>query len=316
MAQISTEEFMMFSSQFKQLLESDFPLAEGLKNFSGEIKKPSFKDAVERISKRLTEGMSISEAIKYEGEPFSPEYIGLIRAGEESNNLLKMLDTALDHETFLGQMEEKLHMAIYYPLIIFCWSLLAFAAVMVWAYPMVEEWYVAADQVMPLTFRLVHNIFYGPWGILAVLWISAVILCLWLIKARKGLGSLAMSIPGLRQLAADVFSARLARSLGLLLEAGASMDNALATVAASTGDKGMKRRRSKADAFCQVPLCYPVKYFCFNISGFPVQLIQKIGSLFSRVQIIILQGLGKRLNRTGIVKLTGQRPCRFRSKLR
>ena len=239
---LGSSEFLLFAEQLRQLLASDFPLSEGLAHFSRELQKPAFRQAVERVANRLGQGLGLASALEAEGQPFSPEFIGLIRAGEESGNLLEMLDTALEHEHFMGQLEKELEASVYYPALVYGFSLLSFAGVMVWAYPVLVHFYAIAGQQPPFLFRAIHSVFYGPWGLLAALWIGTLFLLLWSVKARYGLASLALHLPGIGRLVADVFSARIAKSLGLLLQAGVSLKSGLAAVAASTGDPGMKRR--------------------------------------------------------------------------
>ena len=243
---LAAADFALFNEQLRQLLSSGFPLADGLKNFSNEIQRPDFRAAVERVSGRLGQGQRLSEALAAEGRPFSPEYIGLIQAGEESHNLLQMLDTALDHESLIVRLEKNLQWAVYYPLFVYGFSLFAWAAVMVWAYPVMERFYDLTGHNMPRLFRGLHALFYGPWGILAVFWIAALLLLLRWVKRTRGLGSLALAVPGLGRLMADVYSARLSRSLGLLLQAGVRVDNALAALAGATADPGLKRRLLQA----------------------------------------------------------------------
>ena len=239
---LASADFALFNEQLRQLLSSGFPLADGLRHFSAEIEKPAFRSAVERVAGRLAQGNSLSEALSAEGQPFSPEYIGLIQAGEESHDLLKMLDTALEHEGLIARLEKTLEWAVYYPLFVYGFSLLAFAAVMVWAYPVMARFYEATGHVMPLLFRTLHAVFYGPGGIFVVLWIAVLLLGFWRLKQTQGLGSLALAMPGLGRLMADVYSARLSRSLGLLLHSGVRVDRALASLASGTSDPGLKRR--------------------------------------------------------------------------
>jgi type II secretory pathway component PulF len=243
---IGAEEFKLFSEQLQQLLGSNFPLAEGLLHFSGELSQPGFRQAVEQVAHRLAQGSSLSAALEAEPPPFSPEYIGLIRAGEQSNNLLKMLDTALEHESLVGRLESKLRAAVYYPAFVICFALVTYASVLTWAYPVMARLYQETNHPIPLLFRAVHAVSHGPWGIAVLAAIGGLVVMLWWIKRKQGLGSLALSVPGLGSLVADVYSARLARSLGLLLQAGVSMDNALSLVAAATSDQSMKKRMLRA----------------------------------------------------------------------
>jgi len=243
---ISAEEFKLFGEQLKQLLASDFPLAEGLRHFSAELPRPGFRQAVEQVANRLAQGSSLSAALEAEQPSFSPEYIGLIRAGEQSNNLLKMLDTALEHESLVGRLEGKLRTAVYYPAFVIGFALVTYFSVLTWAYPVMARLYLEANHPLPLFFRTVHALTHGPGAIGLLAGVAGLAVILWWVKRRQGLGSLALAAPGLGKLVADVYSARLARSLGLLLQAGVSMANALSLVAVATSDPGMKQRLLRA----------------------------------------------------------------------
>ncbi len=244
---ISAEDIEQFNEQLRQLLSSGYPLAEGLSKFSDEIERPEFKEAVQRISAGLSEGKSLSDSIEGEEASFSPEYIGLIRAGEESNELLGILDTALEHERFISRMEEGLRKALFYPVVVFGWTLIAFAVTMVYAFPILERLYNYAHMSLPGLFVLIRSL-YGPWGLLVILWLVLLMVIVWSIKHKWGLGSMAMVIPGLRRLIADVYAARLSRTLGIMLKAGVRLDNALATIAGATSDPTIKRKLIRASS--------------------------------------------------------------------
>jgi len=240
------EEIAAFTDQLGLLLETDYPLAEGLTKFSHEIKSESFKAAVERVSKGLAEGASLAEALEREEDAFSPEFVGLIRAGEMSGALPDVLEVALEHETFMSKLEKRLSGALFYPIALFIWTLICFSAIARYTIPMMEEFYDALGGAAPPGFRTMAAVFHGPAGSALVAWTVLSLILFWWIKNRVGMATLAGHVPGIGRLVADVYSARLAKSLGLLLAAGVAPDAALASVAAATGDRGTRVRLLKA----------------------------------------------------------------------
>ena len=242
---ISASEFEQFNEHLRQLLAGDMPLAEGLQSFASEINDANFRAAVERVASKLKEGISIAEALDEQGGAFSPEYRGLIHAGEQSGDLLGVLDAALEHERYMAQFEEGLKRAIYYPAMVFAWTLLTFAVTMALGYSAFARLYHSAGQSLPLLFRILH-LFYGPKGMFALFWVAALFYVLYLIRHRWGLGALALKIPFLKKVAAEAYTARLAKTLGLLLKSGSRPHDAMSLIAASTSDPIMRSRLGSA----------------------------------------------------------------------
>lgn len=242
---ISASDFEQFNEQLRQLLASDVPLAEGLRSFASEISGTNFRAAVESVVSRLKEGKSLAESLDEQKGAFSAEYRGLIRAGEQSGDLLGVLDAALDHERYMAQLEEGLKQTIYYPVMVFAWTLLVFALTMVFGYASFARLYNAAHQSLPLAIRITH-LFYGPRGIFALAWVAVLLYVLYLIKSQWGLATLMLKIPIMKNVVADIYTARLSRTMGLLLKSGANAGDAMSLIAASTSDPVMRERLERA----------------------------------------------------------------------
>jgi len=236
------EEITAFTDQLSQLLDSDYPLAEGLMAFSGEIKKKPFKDAVQRVAKSVGEGTPLSEALAAERDAFSPEFVGLIRAGEQSGAMLEVLDAALEHESFMAKLEKRLSDALFYPIAVFVWTLVCFAAIVRLTLPAMRDFYLEFGMETPIRFNWMFTVFSGPQGTMLLVWAFLAFVFFWWIRNKVGMATMARRVPGLGGLVADVYSARLARSLGHLLDSGVSADAALAALAAATGDRGMRSK--------------------------------------------------------------------------
>jgi type IV pilus assembly protein PilC len=242
---ITSDEFTTFSAHLKQLLESDFPLADGFRQFAKEADDKNLAKAVSRISERLTAGMTLSDAIDKDNYDFPPHYISLLRAGEESGELLKVVDIALEHDQTISRLEKELGATVYYPLFTLCITILAFSAVTVFAFPVIERFYSIGGQAMPLAFRLLQSVFYGPTGIFCLGWISFLMIMLYLVKSRMGLAHIAMKLPFMKKIISDIYSAQLSKSLGLMLQAGVGLDKALDAVAASTSKSVLKKNLTR-----------------------------------------------------------------------
>lgn len=240
------QQLREFALRLKETAKSDFPLAEAIRRYSREAEGERFKKVLGRVAGGLDEGTSLADALAADESSFSPEFVALVRAGEECNDLEGMLEVALEHEAFIARLDTRLRAAVQYPLFCFILSLVLIGGAYYMAGPYVKLFYEGRGIPLPFIFQLSEGLLYGSSQYQILIYGALALGGYALVRYYIGMSSFALMLPGLSKLMGDVFSARLARSLGIMLTAGVRADEALAAAAASTSDRGMRRALMKA----------------------------------------------------------------------
>jgi len=115
---LSRPELAEFCRHLSLLLRSGVPLIEGLRDLERLSSQKKIKQVLNRIIRRLNEGLSFSESLNYEKSFFAPIIQALIRVGEESGKLEETLDKAAEHIMRVHAIISHTKRAMLYPLFV------------------------------------------------------------------------------------------------------------------------------------------------------------------------------------------------------
>src|ERR1041385_9140012 len=88
---LRSKDTYLFSRQLANLLKSGVPLLQALEILSRQTKNTPFNRVMEDMILGLRHGRTFSSALGDYPKIFSPLYVAIVRAGEESGNLKEML---------------------------------------------------------------------------------------------------------------------------------------------------------------------------------------------------------------------------------
>jgi MSHA biogenesis protein MshG len=84
---VSIEDLVMFSRQMQLIYSVGIPILKGMELVLEQATHPLLKQAVIEITKDLSEGKTLHEAMAKHGTIFDPIYINLVRVGETTGGL-------------------------------------------------------------------------------------------------------------------------------------------------------------------------------------------------------------------------------------
>ena len=114
------------------LTRRGLPLAQGLAGLSKDAPAKQ-RRVIERIARSLEAGLTLSQALADEHPIFPPTYVGLIRAGERSGTLDRVLSRMEEVERFHHTTYADLRMKLLYPMLLGAFVLLGIG---LWAFKM------------------------------------------------------------------------------------------------------------------------------------------------------------------------------------
>src|SRR5690606_15662671 len=163
--------------QLSTMITAGLPLTQALEVLSQQSKNKKLKDTLQNIIKDIDGGLGFSKSLSKYPDVFPRLYISLIKAGEASGNLDKILKRLADSLESQAEFNAKIKGAMIYPVIV----LLAMAGVitimMIFVVPQMKQVYESLDADLPFATNMLimlSNLFTQQWYILVGIIAAAV----------------------------------------------------------------------------------------------------------------------------------------------
>lgn len=237
-AKIKVNELSILTRQMATLLDSGMTVEETLSALVKQSEGHKLKTIMSDIRSLVTEGYSLSDAIATYPNSFPEIYQASISAGEQSGTLDNVLDRLADYLEDSHAMQQKVSQAVVYPIFLFVVCAAILVGLVVVVVPKVVDVYKDLGQELPFLTTLVINIsnVMVDYGVFLAVGIAALIIGVKYIfsqpKPKLWLHSLYLKIGGLRKMVQNIDSARMARTLSIMVGSGVPI---LASMRASEG---------------------------------------------------------------------------------
>ena len=147
---ISTNNLSIFTKQMSALLSAGTPIEKCLLLLSKQSSNNKFSQILLNINEDITEGNSLSSAMKKYPSIFDEIYTSTIYAGETSASLSEVffdLSVYLDKE---AKIRSQVVGALVYPAILFFVSIAVIYSLLTFVLPQVVEQFVTSNVELPL----------------------------------------------------------------------------------------------------------------------------------------------------------------------
>ena len=154
---ISTNNLSIFTKQMSALLSAGTPIEKCLLLLSKQSSNNKFSQILLNINEDITEGNSLSSAMKKYPSIFDEIYTSTIYAGETSASLSDVffdLSVYLDKE---AKIRSQVVGALVYPAILFFVSIAVIYSLLTFVLPQVVEQFVTSNVELPLLTRSLLN---------------------------------------------------------------------------------------------------------------------------------------------------------------
>ncbi|NND82716.1 MAG: type II secretion system inner membrane protein GspF [Gammaproteobacteria bacterium] len=235
---IRSNDLSILTRQMATLLESGMTVEETLSAVIKQSEGHKIKSVMSDIRSLVTEGYSLSDAIALYPNSFPEIYRASISAGEQSGTLGRVLERLADYLEDSHAMQQKVSQAVAYPIFLFVVCLAILIALIVIVVPEVVKVYRDTGQDLPTLTKIVISAseFMVSYGWIVAGIIVALVLGLRALFRQPGprywLHSLYLSTAGIRKMVQNVDSARMSRTLSIMVGSGVPI---LASMRASAG---------------------------------------------------------------------------------
>ncbi|MEY4560782.1 MAG: hypothetical protein RLZZ618_59 [Pseudomonadota bacterium] len=229
----SSFSVLLFSQELLSLLDAGLSLHESLEALAEKAPSAEARVVLEAMLAKLSEGMRFSDAVALRPDLFSPLYVGTLKAAERTGDLARAMQRFVDYQSRVDQLRSQIIGACIYPAILLSVGMLVMFFLLGYVVPSFASVYRDSGREMPTTSRwlmawgeMVSQ--HGSWvvaGAAAVVGLIAAVL--WRAKGPGGWTDLFKRLPVVGEQARLLELSRLYLTLGMLLEGGIAILQAL-----------------------------------------------------------------------------------------
>ncbi len=230
---ISEEEKTVFTRQLATMVAAGLPLARALEILVNQAPNPRFQEILAASLRDVQAGVSLSTSLEKHEGVFSRVYISLVRAGEASGALDKILLRLAENQEKRREFIGRTRGTLIYPAIVVIGMGGVFVMMMTFVIPKLMDMYkdLGADLPLPTKIMIgISSIFTNFWW--AMLLLAGVIgFGSWRFsqtnQGRYLLARLVLRLPIVGHISRQSQLAELTRTLGLLIQSGVPILTAL-----------------------------------------------------------------------------------------
>lgn len=179
---------LLFTRILHRLLTGGIPLLTALKKLRQSLPDKRWKEMILRLEFNLSEGQPLSECLFYQSRNSNVEffpyfYVQMIRAGEETGKLEKILFALENYLAKRIERKKKMIEACAYPALVFLMGIAAIIVLLKWVIPQIARVYDGLNVSMPVSTRILVNL-----GQISFIWVTLIILALAFILKKTRFG--------------------------------------------------------------------------------------------------------------------------------
>lgn len=289
LSKVKSSDLIIFTRQLSSMLSSGLTLMRALSILKEQVQSAAMQEVVNSIINDVEEGKPFSSAIAKFPAVFSNIYISLIKAGEASGLLDKVLSRLADNLEKSAKLKGTIKSALMYPIIVIVLMVVVMFVMMIFVIPQLTVLYKNLNVPLPLPTQIVvgfSNFVQTFWPIVLIVLVVSVTLFRRWRKTMEGqliIDSLILKLPVFGKLIEQTILAEFSRTFGLLVGTGTLVVDSLLETADTAGNihyrnaiKDVSRQVEKGVTIGDAMSVYPL---------FPPILIQlvKIGEQTGKV---------------------------------
>jgi len=249
---ISPSETSVMTRQLSTLLGAGLSLMEALSALIEQCDNASAKTIWTDIREHVKEGGAFADALSRHPLIFPTLYSQMVRAGEASGTLDRILERLADYLEKQVRLRNKVFSMMTYPILMMVVSLSILLFLISYVVPKVTAIFADLNQALPLPTIILLNISgfvqdYG-WLVLVLLVLSLLVFRRHLRKphGREQFDRFSLKVPLLGRVVKMVAISRFTHTLATLLTSGVQLLNALEIVQKVVGNTVLERTIEEA----------------------------------------------------------------------
>ena len=238
----SGNDLVLFTRQLSSMLTAGLTLMQALTILKEQMQNQIMREVVTTIIQDVQEGKTLSAAIERYPKVFSPIYVSLIRAAENSGFLDKVLLRLADNLEKDQKLKSTVRSALMYPIVIVSLMVVVMTVMMVFIVPQLTNLYKNLNIPLPVTTQIIVDVsnFMGTfWPLVIGIVIILVFAFRRWVKTESGrliVDNLVLKLPVFGVINQKKILTEFARTFGLLISSGTLVVMSLTETADISGN--------------------------------------------------------------------------------
>ncbi len=251
---LSTTQLSLITRQLATLLEAGLTLEQAFSALVEQSENETVRQILAGVRAELMAGHTLAQGMNKYSRVFNDVYRSLVKAGESSGELDKVMLRLADYTESRQALQQKVGLAFVYPAIVTVVAILVIAGLLVYVVPQVVEVFERSSQQLPwLTVMLIavsdglQAAWYYLLGGLLLLWVGFSLM-LRREPIRYAWHRWLLTLPMIGRLVRGVNTARMASTLAILAGSGVPLLTAMQAASGVVTNLPMKRAVEQATA--------------------------------------------------------------------
>jgi type IV pilus assembly protein PilC len=155
---VTNADIVMLSRQITTLFEAQVSALRAFRLLAAEARTPTLGQKLTEIANDLQSGSSISAALSRHPKLFSPFYVNMVKAGEESGKLDETFSFLADYLDRNYEITQKAKNALIYPAFIFGTFIVVMGLMMTLVIPRLADMLSDVGQSIPIYTKVIVGI--------------------------------------------------------------------------------------------------------------------------------------------------------------
>ena len=166
---IRDEDVILFTRQLGTMLKAGIPIVQTIEILRDQVENKRFKQVLAGVSRSLTAGSRLSEAMAEYPKVFAREYVSIVVSGESGGDLVKALSSIAQWMERELEIRTAIKSALRYPLMVCIALIMAAIIMLIFVIPKFAAFFVKSTVALPLPTRMLlaaSNLLQHSWPIL------------------------------------------------------------------------------------------------------------------------------------------------------
>jgi type IV pilus assembly protein PilC len=223
---VSTNEKILFGKNLSSMLEAGLPLSRAIEVIGRQSRNKKYKFVMNNLNDSIKSGDTLSGAMAKFPGVFSKLFISMVRAGEESGDLVGALGVVSSQMEKTNELKKKIRGAMIYPGVIITAMLGIGIFMLVFIVPTLTKTFVELNVELPKSTQFIINVSdafrENTFTLLSlvILFIVLLIAGFKTVRGKRIMDWVFLHMPLVSGLVKETNSARTARTLSSLIKSG------------------------------------------------------------------------------------------------
>jgi len=229
---VKTDDKIVFAKNLGAMLGAGLSVSKSLSTLEKQFRNPKLKEAIKAINLSIKKGRVIHEALGDYPSIFSPLFISMVRAGEESGKISDSLAIVSRQMSDINNLKKKIRGAMIYPIILIIAMIAVGILMLVFIVPNLQATFAELKTTLPMSTRIIigfSNFITGHPITFALSGLGIIFLLILGFKTERGkriVDTILLKTPLVSTITKEINSARTARTLSSLLASGVDVVSA------------------------------------------------------------------------------------------